>query len=90
LPGCRGLRFRDSRQLNLATQQTIYQALVPVAYPVLYDLGTGINHAKHWICRSDVLILHEKNLFQKTGARCRRRAGPGAASAPAGPFNVMR
>jgi len=56
-----------TRHLNLATQQAIYQALVPVAYPVLYDLGTGINHATDWICRSDVLILYDKNLFQKTG-----------------------
>jgi hypothetical protein len=56
-----------TKSLNLATQQTIYQALIPVAYPVMYDLGTGINHAKDWICRSVPTFLYDKRLFQNTG-----------------------
>jgi hypothetical protein len=44
----------------------IYQALVPVAYPVLYDLGTGITDAKGWICRSPSILLYDKKLFQNT------------------------
>jgi hypothetical protein len=54
-------------QIGLATRQATYQALVPVAYPVLYDLGTGVNHGSDWICRSLPTVLYDKHLFQKTG-----------------------
>jgi hypothetical protein len=49
----------------LATKQAIYQALVPVAYPVLYDLGWGIHHAADWICDGGG-VAYSKNLFQHT------------------------
>jgi hypothetical protein len=55
-------------QLRLGTQQAIYQALVPVAYPVLYDLGTGITDARSWICKSVPTFLYDKRLFQHTEA----------------------
>ncbi len=51
--------------MRLATQQTIYQALIPVAYPVLYDLGTGVDHATSWRCIG-VGVTYNKNLFQHT------------------------
>ena len=47
------LNLDDStRLLDVATKRAIYQALVPTAYPYFYDLGTGVAHAKDWICRS--------------------------------------
>ena len=63
-------RVDDNRpiqqQVELAAKQTIYQSMLQVAYPVIYDLGTGISDARNWICRSDNLLLYDKNLFQKT------------------------
>ena len=62
------LNLDDStRLLDVATKRAIYQALVPTAYPYFYDLGTGVAHAKDWICRSSPRSLYDKNLFQKTG-----------------------
>ena len=55
-----------TQHLELAAKQAIYQALVPVAYPILYDLGTGITDAKTWICRANAAALYDKNLFQHT------------------------
>ncbi len=55
-----------TENIRLATKQAIYQALVPVAYPVLYDLGTGITDARSWICRSPSALLYDKKLFQRT------------------------
>ena len=55
-----------TQQLELATKQTIYQALIPVAYPFLYDLGTGVARARDWTCRSRPRVLFDKNLFQHT------------------------
>jgi len=64
-------RVDDNRpitaQVELATKQTVWQAMLQAAYPVVYDLGTGITKAPDWICRSDNLLLYDKNLFQKTG-----------------------
>lgn len=53
-------------RIGLATRQAIYQALVPVAYPVIYDLGSGITHATQWYCSSPFPLV-DKNLFQDTG-----------------------
>jgi hypothetical protein len=53
--------------IRLATRQVIYQALVPLAYPVLYDLGTGITDARHWKCLAGV-FEYDKRLFQRTDA----------------------
>ncbi len=53
--------------MRLGTKQAIYQSLIPVAYPVLYDLGTGVAHAKDWKCISPSILLVDKNLFQNTG-----------------------
>ncbi|MFZ0385388.1 MAG: hypothetical protein WAL22_06990 [Solirubrobacteraceae bacterium] len=55
---------RTTETVRLATKQAIYQALIPVAYPVLYDL-TGVGTAKNWYC--DGGITYDKHLFQKTG-----------------------
>jgi hypothetical protein len=57
---------KSTASMRLATQQEIYQALLPVAYPFLYDLGTGVAHATDWICRSPG-PLYDKRLFQNTG-----------------------
>jgi hypothetical protein len=62
--------------IRLATKQAIYQALVPVAYPILYDLGSSpgplsapFNDARQWFCKGDFTGLTvDKHLFQKTGA----------------------
>ncbi len=51
--------------MRLGTKQAIYESLIPVAYPVLYDLGTGVAHAKDWKCVSGP-FLYDKNLFQNT------------------------
>jgi hypothetical protein len=56
---------RTIETIRLATKQAIYQALIPVAYPVLYDLGTGISHATDWYCRGG--IGYNKHLFQHSG-----------------------
>jgi hypothetical protein len=61
-----GNEAQRTESIILATKQVIYQALVPVAYPVLYDLGTGITDAKGWICRSPSILLYDKKLFQNT------------------------
>jgi hypothetical protein len=52
-------------RIRLATQQTIYQSLIPVAYPVLYDLGTHLGNAKDWQCSSPPPLV-SKHLFQTT------------------------
>ena len=51
-------------QIRLATKQVIYEALLPVAYPILYDLGTGITHAAFWRCIGN---KGNKTLFQDSG-----------------------
>jgi hypothetical protein len=61
--------------LDLATKQAAYRALVPTAYPVLYDLGQKASgagvpfvDARSWICKGDPLgFLFDKRLFQNTG-----------------------
>jgi hypothetical protein len=55
-----------SERIRLATRQTMYQAMVPVAYPILYDLGTGLTKATDWYCYSAPPLV-DKNLFQNTG-----------------------
>jgi hypothetical protein len=55
-----------SPKFELAARQSIYQALVPAAYPVLYDLGTGTTHATDWYCNAGA-VLYDKHLFQHTG-----------------------
>jgi hypothetical protein len=54
-------------QLRRATRQSIYQSLVPVAWPMLYDLGYGIKHATDWLCYGESYTV-DKRLFQHTGA----------------------
>ena len=56
---------RTTETVRLATRQAIYQALIPVAYPVLYDLGGRLLHAKDWYCSGG--IAYDKHLFQNTG-----------------------
>ena len=56
---------RTIETIRLATKQAIYQALIPVAYPVLYDIGTNVGHAKDWYCQGG--IAYDKHLFQNTG-----------------------
>jgi hypothetical protein len=56
----------SSESMRQGTKAAIYQSLIPVAWPVLYDLGTGITHAPQWICRSHSIFLYDKNLFQNT------------------------
>jgi hypothetical protein len=58
-------------QLSLATKQTIYQALVPVAYPLLINLGTNqsgysFSDARSWKCKAPT-PYPDKNLFRHTG-----------------------
>jgi hypothetical protein len=60
--------------LEFATKKTAYEALLPVAYPFLYDLGKSpgytnpFNNARQWLCKGDPLnISYNKHLFQKTG-----------------------
>ena len=51
--------------IRLATKQAIYQALIPVAYPWLYDLGKSpgpiqsepFNDARQWQCKGDPTAL---------------------------------
>jgi hypothetical protein len=52
-----------------AAKRTIYERLVPLAYPVMYDLGTGINNARDWNC--DGGLGYDKHLFgeQADGAQ---------------------
>jgi hypothetical protein len=52
--------------MRQATRAAIYQSLVPVAFPYLYDLGWGLNDATQWICRSSSFLV-DKKLFQRTG-----------------------
>ncbi len=60
--------------LRLATKQAIYTALIPTAYPILYDLGTGRNgqsfHATAWQCVGAPIVPYvrefDKHLFQNT------------------------
>ncbi len=56
----------STEMIRLGTKQAIYQALVPVAYPVLYDLGTGVSHATGWQCIG-LSFTYDKHLFQHTG-----------------------
>jgi hypothetical protein len=55
-------------ELVLAAKQTIYQRLVPLAYPVMYDLGQ-VSNAGDWYC--DGGIGYNKHLFagQADGAQ---------------------
>jgi hypothetical protein len=48
-----------------AGKQTIAEKLVPLAYPVMYDLGRvyGLN-ARNWNCFYVVFVTKRKNLFQ--------------------------
>jgi hypothetical protein len=52
-------------QLRLASKQTMWQSLLPAAYPELYDLGTGITHATEWRCIGLGATV-QKRLFQHT------------------------
>ncbi len=54
--------------LRRSGKQTIYQRLVPVAFPVMYDVGEGLN-ARSWYC--DGGIAYDKKLFgdQADGAQ---------------------
>jgi hypothetical protein len=54
--------------LRRSAKQTIYQRLVPVAFPVMYDLGESGN-ARSWYC--DGGIAYDKHLFgdQADGAQ---------------------
>lgn len=53
--------------MQQATTTAIYQSLVPVAWPVLYDLGWGRGYATQWTCISRDAFLYDKRLFQNTG-----------------------
>jgi hypothetical protein len=60
-PGETDWRLGTVREdLRRASKQTIYERLVPLAYPVLYDLGESGN-ARGWYC--DGGIAFDKNLF---------------------------
>jgi hypothetical protein len=48
--------------LRRSGKQTIYQRLVPVAFPVMYDLGESGN-ARGWYC--DGRWAYDKNLFNE-------------------------
>ena len=71
-PGETDWRLGDVGQatdaLIQATKQTIYERLVPLAYPVMYDLGQ-IQNARDWYC--DGGIAYNKHLFadQADGAQ---------------------
>ena len=55
--------------LDLATTRAIYQSLLPVGFPVLYDLGTQVTRATDWQCIGDYSgALFNKSLFQRNGA----------------------
>jgi hypothetical protein len=47
--------------LELGAKQTIYERLLPLAWPVLYDLG-GSGNARNWYC-SGGLFAYDKHLF---------------------------
>lgn len=55
---------RMTERVRLATKQTIYQALIPTAYPMLYDLTGSVYSAKDWYC--DGGFAYDKHLFQNT------------------------
>jgi hypothetical protein len=57
---------KTTATIRLATKQAIYQALVPVAYPVLYDLGEDLRPAANWVCLADETHPNE-HLFQHSG-----------------------
>ena len=50
--------------LERAAKRTIYEALVPLAYPVMYDLGQ-VSNARDWYCDGGHFIvpLPDKHLF---------------------------
>ena len=60
--------------IEAGARQTIYKALVPVAYPMLYNLGPGsrpasartMNNAREWRCAGNVGYV-ARYLFQNTG-----------------------
>ena len=60
--------------IEAGARQAIYKALVPVAYPVLYNLGPGsrpasartMNNAREWRCAGNVGYV-ARYLFQNTG-----------------------
>jgi hypothetical protein len=47
--------------LTEAAKRTIYERLVPLAFPVMYDLGNRIDNARNWYC--DGGIGYNKHLF---------------------------
>jgi hypothetical protein len=56
--------------LDRAAKQTIYERLVPLAYPKMYDLG-GVGNARDWECLRAFFFTVDKNLFneQSDGAQ---------------------
>ncbi len=56
-----------SDALNEAAKRTIYERLVPLAYPVMYDLGERISNARDWYCDSgpNPLDVYNKRLFNE-------------------------
>jgi hypothetical protein len=73
-PGETDWRLGDPGQasnlIERAAKQTIYEALVPLAYPVMYDLG-NVGNAREWYCESDALFTASRHLFgeQPDGAQ---------------------
>jgi hypothetical protein len=47
--------------LELGAKQTVYERLLPLAWPVLYDLG-GTGNARNWYCDGGLLTF-DKHLF---------------------------
>ncbi len=70
-PGETDWRLDDMGQardvLVRAAKQTIYESLVPLAYPVMYDLGQGISNARDWYCDSgpNPFDVYNKRLFNE-------------------------
>src|SRR5437763_4298537 len=69
--------------LERAAKRTIYERLVPLAYPVMYDLGAqdaarGFSNARDWYCQGGFLKAN-KHLFadQADGAQFIGRFFPG-------------
>ncbi len=56
--------------LDRAAKQTIYERLVPLAYPKMYDLG-GVGNARDWECLRAFFFTVDKHLFadQSDGAQ---------------------
>jgi hypothetical protein len=66
------LSARTDDMFTQANRQVAYQALVPVAYPEIYDLGPPpeppkpFDDARQWFCYGGA-FAYDKHLFQKTG-----------------------